>query len=144
MILRQNMAINYEAPYVPAVRGARAVLMDPVPPSDLPLRTVIDSLVTEWLAGHARNNYLHCQSWPERGRDHFYGAYTGLMLTADIVYPGRVYVEDWPAFRATIDRLIASAKTHPVSHVFGCHVEMTTTPGVDHQSGHVYAPTSRR
>ena len=58
--------------------------------------------------------------------------YTGLLLTGDTVYPGRLYVEDWPAFRATIDRLIAFAETHPVSHVLGCHIEMSTTPGVDY------------
>ncbi|MFZ1114698.1 MAG: hypothetical protein WAN44_02595 [Propionibacteriaceae bacterium] len=47
--------------YVPAVRRR------PCGPDRLeyfPLRTVIDNLVTEWLAGHARNDYLHCQSWP--------------------------------------------------------------------------------
>ena len=33
----------------------------------------------------------------------FHDAYTELMLTADTVYPGRLYVQDWPAFRATID-----------------------------------------
>jgi glyoxylase-like metal-dependent hydrolase (beta-lactamase superfamily II) len=70
----------------------------------------------------------------------FYDAYTGLMLTGDTVYPGRLYVEDWPAFCATIDRLIAFAETHPVSHVLGCHIEMTTTPGVDYPIRTVYQP----
>ena len=27
-----------------------------------------------------------------------------------------------------------------MSHVLGCHIEMTTTPGVDYQSGRVYHP----
>jgi hypothetical protein len=70
----------------------------------------------------------------------FYDAYTGLLLTGDTVYPGRLYVEDWPAFRATIDRLIAFTETHPVSHVLGCHIEMSTTPGVDYPIRTVYQP----
>jgi hypothetical protein len=53
-------------------------------------------------------------------------------------------VRDWPAFVATIDRLIAFADTHPVSHVLGCHIEMTTTPGVDYPIRTVYHPTSHR
>ncbi|OLP57288.1 MBL fold metallo-hydrolase, partial [Salmonella enterica subsp. enterica serovar Javiana] len=54
----------------------------------------------------------------------FFDSYTGFLLTGDTVYPGRLYVEDWPAFRATIDRLVAFADSHPVSHVLGCHIEM--------------------
>jgi hydroxyacylglutathione hydrolase len=48
---------------------ARAVLIDTgatASPEYFPLRTVIDNLVTEWLAGHARNDYpllvLHSHS----------------------------------------------------------------------------------
>jgi glyoxylase-like metal-dependent hydrolase (beta-lactamase superfamily II) len=70
----------------------------------------------------------------------FYDAFTGLLLTGDTVYPGRLYVRDWPAFVATIDRLIAYADTHPVGHVLGCHIEMTTTPGVDYPIRTVYQP----
>lgn len=62
----------------------------------------------------------------------FYDGSTGLMLTGDTIYPGRLYVRDWTAFAATIDRLVAFAEEHPVSHVLGCHIEMTTTPGVDY------------
>lgn len=74
----------------------------------------------------------------------FHDAYTELMLTADTVYPGRLYVEDWPAFRATIDRLIAFAETHPVSHVLGCHIEMTTTLESTTNPDVCITPTSRR
>ena len=204
VILRQNMAINYEAPFMFLLfGGARAVLIDTgatASPDYFPLRIVIDSLVTEWLARHPRNDYpllvLHSHShgdhvagdgqFADRPRttvvdarlatiaDYlgltadvdrparldlggrtldgiaspghnesaitFYDAYTGLMLTGDTVYPGRLYVEDWPAFRATIDRLIAFAENHPVSHVLGCHIEMSTTPGVDYPIRTVYQP----
>lgn len=66
--------------------------------------------------------------------------YTQLLLTGDSVYPGRLYVEDWPAFTATIDRLLEFCATRPVSHVLGCHIEMTTTPGKDYLIGSTYQP----
>jgi glyoxylase-like metal-dependent hydrolase (beta-lactamase superfamily II) len=70
VILRQNMAINYEAPFMFLLfGGARAVLIDTgatASPDYFPLRIVIDSLVTEWLARHPRNDYpllvLHSHS----------------------------------------------------------------------------------
>jgi hydroxyacylglutathione hydrolase len=204
VIMRQNMAINYEAPFMFLLfGGARAVLIDTgatPSPEYFPLRSVIDNLVTEWLSRHPRPDYpllvvhshshgdhvagdgqfadrprttvvdarlatvadylgltadvdrparldlggrtLDCIASPGHNKAAitFYDAYTGLMLTGDTVYPGRLYVEDWPAFRATIDRLIAFAETHPVSHVLGCHIEMSSTPGVDYPIRTVYQP----
>lgn len=70
----------------------------------------------------------------------FYDRYTRLLFTGDSVYPGRLYVEDWPAFTATIDRLLDFCATRPVSHVLGCHIEMTTTPGKDYLFGSTYQP----
>jgi hydroxyacylglutathione hydrolase len=70
----------------------------------------------------------------------FYDRFTGLLLTGDTVYPGRLYVRDRPAFVATIDRLVAFAETHTVGHVLGCHIEMTTTPGVDYPIRTIYQP----
>ncbi len=62
----------------------------------------------------------------------YYDPATGFLLTGDTVYPGRLYVEDWAAFRRTVDRLIAFAAERPVTHVLGCHIEMTREPGVDY------------
>jgi hydroxyacylglutathione hydrolase len=70
----------------------------------------------------------------------FYDAFTRLMLTGDTVYPGRLYVRDWIAFAATIDRLVRFAEKQPVSHVLGCHVEMSTAPGVDYPIRTMYQP----
>jgi hydroxyacylglutathione hydrolase len=70
----------------------------------------------------------------------FYDPFTGFLLTGDTVYPGRLYVRDWPAFVATIDRLVTFAERHPVSQVLGCHIEMSTTPGVDYPIRTVYQP----
>ena len=58
-----------------------------------------------------------------------YDAETGLLLTGDTVYPGRLYVDDFPAFAASISLLCDFADTHPVTAILGAHIEMSTTPG---------------
>lgn len=73
----------------------------------------------------------------------FYDPYTGFLLTGDTVYPGRLYVEDLPAFRRTIDRLIAFTETRPVTQVLGCHIEMTAEPGVDYPVRTTYQPDEK-
>ncbi|MBG0831375.1 MBL fold metallo-hydrolase [Planomonospora sp. ID67723] len=70
----------------------------------------------------------------------FYDSRTGFLLTGDTVYPGRLYVQDWAAFGRTIDRLIEFAGTRPVTHVLGCHIEMTREPGVDYPVLTTYQP----
>lgn len=61
--------------------------------------------------------------------------WTGWLLTGDTVYPGRLYVEDMPAFRASLDTLVAFAAHREVTQVMGCHIEMSRTPGRDHPLG---------
>jgi glyoxylase-like metal-dependent hydrolase (beta-lactamase superfamily II) len=70
----------------------------------------------------------------------YYDRYSEILLTGDTVYPGRLYVTDWPAFAASVDRLIEWCARRPVSHLLGCHIEMTTTPGVDYPTGWTYQP----
>ena len=85
---------------------------------------------------------LEC--WPSPGHHNaavtFYDPYTGFLLTGDTVYPGRLYIQDWPAFVRTIDRLIGFCGTRPVTHVLGCHIEMSREPGVDHPIYTTYQP----
>ena len=61
VILRQNMAVNYEAPFLYLLFGpSRAVLLDTGATSDpafLPLRHTVDEIMTSWLAEHPRENY---------------------------------------------------------------------------------------
>lgn len=66
------------------------------------------------------------------------------MLTGDTVYRGRLYIEDWSAFSRTIDRLIAFADRRPVTHVLGCHIEMTRELGVDYPIRTTYQPDEPR
>ena len=69
-----------------------------------------------------------------------YDPWTGILFTGDTVLPGRLYVQDFPAFTATMERLVSFAEAHPVTHVFGCHVEMTDRPGADFPLGAPYQP----
>ncbi|MFK4223520.1 MBL fold metallo-hydrolase [Streptomyces sp. NPDC019890] len=70
----------------------------------------------------------------------FHDRHTGLLLTGDSLYPGRLYVQDTPVFAATVDRLLAFCETTPVTHILGCHIEMTTTPDKDYPRGTTHQP----
>jgi glyoxylase-like metal-dependent hydrolase (beta-lactamase superfamily II) len=59
---------------------------------------------------------------------------TRTLFTGDAVYPGRLYVEDMPAFRHSLDRLVALAEEADVARVLGGHVEMSRT-GRDYPLG---------
>ncbi|NEA32625.1 MBL fold metallo-hydrolase [Streptomyces sp. SID13031] len=66
----------------------------------------------------------------------FYDRSTRLLLTGDSLYAGRLYVFDWPAFRASIARLAAFvAAGNPVELALGAHIEMTRQPGADFGMG---------
>ena len=72
-----------------------------------------------------------------------YDPWTGMLFTGDTVLPGRLYVEDSVAYQATLQRLVDFAATRPVTHVVGCHVEMTDRPGRDYPLGATYQPHER-
>jgi hydroxyacylglutathione hydrolase len=69
-----------------------------------------------------------------------YDPWTGFLLTGDTVYPGRLYAFDFSQFAASLDRMVALAESRPVTHVLGCHIEMTTRPGRDYPLGALYQP----
>ncbi|MFO0633872.1 MAG: MBL fold metallo-hydrolase [Nannocystaceae bacterium] len=60
---------------------------------------------------------------------------SGLLLTGDTLYPGRLYIEDFAAYRASLARLVDAVAPAGVCHVMGTHIEMTQTPGVDFEFG---------
>jgi hydroxyacylglutathione hydrolase len=66
-----------------------------------------------------------------------------ILLTGDTVYPGRLYIRDWPVFKSSIGRLAAFVKTHEVAHVLGTHIEMSRQPGVDYPIRTTYQPEER-
>lgn len=66
--------------------------------------------------------------------------HTGFLLTGDTVYPGRLYAFDMPAFVASLERLVEFADQRPVTHVMGCHIEMSQTTRRDYPMGCRYQP----
>jgi glyoxylase-like metal-dependent hydrolase (beta-lactamase superfamily II) len=197
-ILRQNMSVHYEAPFLYVFVGdRRAVLVDTgasADPRAFPLRDVVDGLIggAELVVVHTHGHGDHVAGdgqfvgrprttvvpadlgavtaffglaeWPEGsasldlggrtldvipspghdvGAVSFYDRERRFLLTGDTLYPGRLYVRDWLAFTATVDRLVGFTTAHPVSLVLGCHVEMTRTPGVDYKIRTTYQPDER-
>lgn len=69
-----------------------------------------------------------------------YDPWSGFLLTGDTVYPGRLYVNDMPAFTDSLDRLVEFARARSVTHVMGGHVEMTKHPGHDYPMWADYQP----
>jgi hydroxyacylglutathione hydrolase len=69
-----------------------------------------------------------------------YDRRTGILLTGDTLYPGRLYVRDGAAFAASIERLVAFTRGKPVVHVLGAHVENARTPYIDYPEGTTYQP----
>ena len=64
-----------------------------------------------------------------------YDRLTGVLLTGDTFYPGRLYVRDTAAFAESIARLVTFSMNHPVVHYLGTHIENTRTPGIDYPVG---------
>jgi len=69
-----------------------------------------------------------------------YDRRTGLLLTGDSLYPGRLYIRDFAAFQASTERLIAFVEGKPVAHVLGNHIEQTRTPFLDFPIGSIFHP----
>lgn len=57
-----------------------------------------------------------------------------ILLSGDTLYPGRLYVpvNFLADNRASVERLSAFAKKHPICAVLGAHIEMASEPGRDY------------
>ena len=69
-----------------------------------------------------------------------YDEATGMLLTGDTVYPGRLYVQDFPAFEDSLRALCDFSAAHPVSVVLGAHIEMSARPFRDFPLGSTWHP----
>lgn len=65
-----------------------------------------------------------------------------MMMTGDIMYPGRLYIGQYGQFKDSLDRLKAFSEENEVAAYLGGHVEMSSTPGVDNGFTN-YAETER-
>jgi hydroxyacylglutathione hydrolase len=68
-----------------------------------------------------------------------YDQQTGWLLTGDTLYPGRLYVNDWVEYKASIRRLVDFSRSHTISAVMGTHIEMSAT-GELFPPGSTYQP----
>jgi glyoxylase-like metal-dependent hydrolase (beta-lactamase superfamily II) len=71
-----------------------------------------------------------------------YDRQTGILLTGDSFYPGRLYVGDaeFATFAASHQRMVDFTADKPVAHILGTHIEQTATPFVDYPRGTTYQP----
>ncbi len=69
-----------------------------------------------------------------------YDERTGIVLSGDTLYPGRLYITDWMAFKTSVNRLHDYLKDKPVTHFLGSHIEMSREAGVDYPAGTTYQP----
>lgn len=69
-----------------------------------------------------------------------YDYLTKILITGDLVYPGRLYAFDFPTFVESLDKLINFTMEHEVTFLLGCHIEMTKTPKRDYPVMANYQP----
>lgn len=74
-ILRQNMAVHYEAPFMYLLFGNdRVILLDTGAtrsPDFFPLRQTVDHIIEQWLTQHPRESYELVVAHTHLHRDHF-------------------------------------------------------------------------
>ncbi len=70
----------------------------------------------------------------------YYDRQTGILHAGDSLYPGRLYVHDFPAFVASTERMVRFTQGKIVTHIVGCHVEQARTPYLDYKVGTKYQP----
>jgi glyoxylase-like metal-dependent hydrolase (beta-lactamase superfamily II) len=70
----------------------------------------------------------------------FYDRQTGVLLTGDSLYPGRLYVRDFPEFVRSTQRLVDFTKGKIIAHILGTHIEQAATPYTDYKVGTQYQP----
>ena len=73
-----------------------------------------------------------------------YDRQSEILITNDFLCPGRLYIRDFPNYRASLQRMIEFTDTRPVSWVMGCHIEMTAEPGKDYEKAVPTHPNERR
>ena len=69
-----------------------------------------------------------------------YDRRTGLLLTGDSLYPGRLYIGNFSDYVDSIGRLVEFTEDRTVSWVLGTHIEMTNRDGVDSPFGATFHP----
>jgi hydroxyacylglutathione hydrolase len=137
-VLRQNKAVNYEAPFLYLFLGNdRALLLDTgatKDPAAFPLRDTVDGILHDWLAGHPRDSYelvvahTHGHNDHVAGDSQFDGRPSTTLVPADQASACSFFgISDWPAGIVAFD-------------LGGRVLELTGCPGHDDRSIAVYDP----
>jgi hydroxyacylglutathione hydrolase len=106
--------------------------------------------IEDWPTGHATMDLgdrpIDVVPTPGHLADHIvlFDRTRGLLLSGDMMLPGRLTVRDWPAFRESTRRLARFAREtaeqgRPIAHILGGHIEMSTT-GRLYELGTIYQP----
>jgi len=69
-----------------------------------------------------------------------YDRRTAILFSGDTLYPGRLYVNSYPDFVASVTRLVQFTQAKPVAYILGNHIEQTRTPYMDYPVGTLYQP----
>ena len=69
-----------------------------------------------------------------------YDEQTGLLLTGDTLYPGHLFISDYPTYRTSIQRMADWMSNHDPTWIVGTHIEMSAEPGVAYPYGSTYQP----
>lgn len=73
-----------------------------------------------------------------------YDMATASLFTGDTLYPGRLYVSDFVALRASVNRLLELLSEREVRWILGAHIEMTNRAGQDFGPMQPQHPNERR
>lgn len=69
-----------------------------------------------------------------------YDPWSGFLITGDNILPGRIYAFDFPTYLDSIERTVEFASTRQITHVMGCHIEMSRQAGRAYPVGCAYQP----
>src|SRR5205823_5093469 len=129
-IIRESGCTHYEKPFLYMIFGREKALLEDTGAGQVDTAGVVMDLVAQWSKRNSR------ASIP------LYDRQTGILMTGDSLYPGRLYVGDaeFPAFVASIRRLVDFTRDKPVAHILGTHIEQSRTPFVDYPRGTIYQP----
>jgi glyoxylase-like metal-dependent hydrolase (beta-lactamase superfamily II) len=103
---------------------------------------------TQWNAGQTKTydlggRVLDVIPIPGHQAQHIavYDRSTGILLTGDSFYPGRLYVNgNWTAYKTSMQRLVTFGQTNPIAWILGTHIEMSTSAGVEFPLGSTSHP----
>ncbi len=69
----------------------------------------------------------------------YYDRYTQILFTGDMFYRGRCYIGNFQLWMQSMRRLIEFVDAHPVTHIVGCHIEISES-GEDYPRATTYQP----